>query len=309
MEEKKKVNFKIIIPVVLAIVVIAIVGIVAVIGKQKTNEISTEEEKTETKNKEKLATSKYVDLRGIYVDKSDEQEHPDEALIYILYTVKSDDKNIQFYTYMANNPGTALTIKINNTNEYKDTIYGSLKQNFRDTGYENLNDGQKVLSGTSMQCIGAFRVSKNDLKEGGIIQLTLKATNSFEETFEYKTDNVQYFDNATEILKNADYEIYEKVEQLSQEKLAEISPDLQKQINKCLHENYYYWYVSTVRMQIEFEGNKFKVSSAIGSSSISNGGTYEIRNKVILLHYDTGKTNQLPYEFENGEVSLTGSPE
>lgn len=62
-------------------------------------------------------------------------------------------------------------------------------------------------------------------------------------------------------------------------------------------------------MQIEFEGKRFKISSSLKGSQISNGGTYEIRKKVILLHYDTGKTNQLPYEFKNGEVSLTGTPE
>ena len=200
---------------------------------------------------------------------------------------------------MANNPGTALTIKINDTNEYKDTIYGRLEQNFRNTGYENLNDGQKVLAGTSMQCIGAFRISKNDLKEDGIIRLTLKGTDSFEEVFEY-------FENAKELLKNADNETYEKAEKVEKEKTAKISASLEKKIYNYLQENYFQWYVSTIRMQIEFEGKKFKVSSSLG---VSNGGTYEIRKQVILLHYDTGKTNQLPYEFKNGEVSLTGTPE
>lgn len=296
-EKKKKSKLKIIILIVLAIVVIRI-AIYTSMNKGTTNIFKNEVE-------EGLKTSQYVDLKGIYVDKSDEKEHPDEALIYVLYTVKSNDKNIKFYTYMANNPGTALTIKINNVNEYKDTIYGSLKRNFKDTGYENLNDGQSVLSGTSMNCIGAFRVSKNDLKEGGIIQLTLKATNSFEEIFECKTDDVQYFDNAKEILKNADYETYEKVEKLSAEKLTEVEPNLKTQINNVLKENYYYWYISTIKMQIEFDGNNFIVKSA----GMSNGGTYEIRNKVILLHYNTGITNEFAYEFKDGKVSFVGQPE
>ncbi|MCI9246616.1 MAG: hypothetical protein HFJ30_05790 [Clostridia bacterium] len=302
MEEKKKGSkLKIIIPIIVAIVALAIIGIVTF--------IIPKEGKEETPSKKELATSKYVDLRGIYVDKSDEKKHPDEALIYVLYTVKSDDKNIKFYTYMANNPGTALTIKINDTNEYKDTIYSSLEQNFRNTGYENLNDGQKVLAGTSMKCIGAFRVSKNDLKEGGIIRLTLKGTDSFEEVFEYKTDDVQYFENAKELLKNVDNETYEKAEKVEKEKTAKISSKLEKQIYNYLQENYFQWYISTIRMQLEFEGKKFKISSSANGSNLSNGGTYEIRKQVILLHYDTGKTNQLPYEFKNGEVSLTGTPE
>lgn len=301
MEEKKKGSkLKIIIPIIVVIALIIAGIVVAIVTKENMGEISTEKE---------LATSKYVDLRGIYVDKSDEKKHPDEALIYVLYTVKSDDKNIKFYTYMANNPGTALTIKINDTNEYKDTIYSSLEQNFRNTGYENLNDGQKVLAGTSMKCIGAFRVSKNDLKEGGIIRLTLKGTDSFEEVFEYKTDNVQYFENAKELLKNADSETYEKAEKEEKEKTAKISASLEKKIYNYLQENYFQWYISTIRMQLEFEGKKFKISSSANGSKLSNGGTYEIRKKVILLHYDTGKTNQLPYEFKNGEVSLTGTPE
>lgn len=295
----KKSRLKIIIPVIIAMILI-IIAVVLVKGSGKVGN-------KEQANEPKLKASKYVDLRGIYVDKSDEQEHPDEALIYVLYTVKSEDKNISFYTYMANNPGTALTIKINNTNEYKDTIYsGKLKQNFRNTGYENLNNGQKVLSGTSMQCIGAFRVSKNDLKEGGIIELTLTATNSFKEIFEYKTEDIKYFDNAKELLKAADNETYEKAERINQENVAEISKDLEKQIYNYLQENYFQWYISTIRTQIEFEGNRFNVSTSIGAK---NGGTYEIRNKVILLHYDTGMTNELPYEFKDGEVSLTGTPE
>lgn len=221
MEEKEKGSKqKIIIPIIVVIVILVIVGVLAAIVPRESKE--------EVPSKKELATSKYVDLRGIYVDKSDEKEHPDEALIYVLYTVKSDDKNIKFYTYMANNPGTALTIKINDTNAYKDTIYGSLEQNFRNTGYENLNDGQKVLAGTSMKCIGAFRVSKNVLKEGGIIQLTLEGTDSFKEVFEYKTDDVQYFENAKELLKNADNETYEKAEKEEKEKTAKVSAKLEK---------------------------------------------------------------------------------
>ena len=110
MEEKKKGSkLKTIIPIIVVIALIIAGIVVAIVTKENMGEISTEKE---------LATSKYVDLRGIYVDKSDEKKHPDEALIYVLYTVKSDDKNIKFYTYMANNPGTALTIKINDTNEW-----------------------------------------------------------------------------------------------------------------------------------------------------------------------------------------------
>lgn len=303
-EKKKGLKHKIIIPIIIAVIALAIVGIVVA---TTTTTVSKEE----TPSQKQLATSKYVDLRGIYIDKSDEKKHPDEALIYVLYTVKSDDKNIKFYTYMANNPGTALTIKINGTNEYKDTIYGNLKQNFKNTGYENLNDGQKVLAGTTLKCIGAFRVSKNDLKEGGIIQLTLEGTDSFKEIFEYKTDDIQYFENAKELLKNADNETYEKAEKEEKEKTAKISSKLEKQIDKCLHENYYWWYISKIRMQIEFEGNRFKISSSLSGSSISNEGTYEIRKKVIILHYIKGNkgTSQLPYEFKNGEVSLLGNPE
>lgn len=253
-----------------------------------------------------LKTSKYVNLRGIYVDKSDEKDHPDEALLYVLYTVKSDDINIQFYTYMANNPGSALTIKINNTNEYKDTLYtGERRKTFRDTKYENLNDGQKVLAGTSTKCVGMFRVAKNDLKEGGIIELTLTGTDSFKEVIEYKTDDVQYYENGEEILKAADPESYEEAKKISEEKLADIDENLKKQINTELQNNYFYWYISTIRQQIEFDGNTFKVTS-IGYSS---GGTFEIKNKVILLHYDTGVTNQLPYEFKDGSITLTGTPE
>jgi len=288
-QEKKKTNRKIILPLI--VVIILIIGVITLTNRTE---------------KETLKTSKYFEIKGIYVDKSDEEKYPNESLIYVLYTVKSDDKNIRFYTYMASNPGTALTININNINEYKDTIYsGKLKQNFRDTGYENLNNGQEVLAGTSMECIGAFRVAKNDLNPGGTIQLTLVGTNSFKEVLEYKTDDVLYFNNAKEILKNADYETYEKVEKLNAEKLADIDTNLKKKINKALHENYYYWYISTIRMQIEFEGNKFKVTGA----GMSNSGTYEIKNKVILLHYNTGVTNQFPYEFKNGEVNFTDIPE
>ncbi len=297
-QEKKKSKLKIIIPIIV-IVVIAIIG---VMFTNKTKD-------TEKQSTKGLQTSKYVDLKGIYVDKSDQAEHPNEALLYVLYTVKSDDKNIKFYTYLANNPGTALTIKINNTNEYKDTIYASLDQNFRNTGYENLNNGQEVLSGTSMQCIGAFRVAQNDLKQGNIIELTLNGTNSFKEVFEYKTDDVQYFDNAEEILKNADYETYEKAQNIEKERLAEVDQNLKSQIKAVLQENYYYWYISTIRMQIEFNGDRFNITSAIGTSSIGNSGTYEIRNKVLLLHYDNGTTNEFEYEFKNGEVSFLGNPQ
>ena len=62
-------------------------------------------------------------------------------------------------------------------------------------------------------------------------------------------------------------------------------------------------------MQIEFNGDKFNIKSSIGTSSMSNSGTYEIRNKVLLLHYDTGVTNEFEYEFKNGEVSFLGNPQ
>jgi len=128
-KEKKKLNLKIIIPVIAIIITIIIVA-VAGIGVIIIRTWNKKQNLGESLTKKELATSKYVDLRGIYVDKSDEKTHPDEALIYVLYTVKSDDKNIEFYTYMANNPITALTIKINNVNEYKDTIYRFIKTKF-----------------------------------------------------------------------------------------------------------------------------------------------------------------------------------
>lgn len=282
--------------------------LVSMVGcSQNTENVENKnEEVVSDKIEKELATSKYVELKGIFVDKSDQEKHPNEALLYVLYTVKSDDRNIKFFTYLANNPGTALTIKINDINEYKDTIYGSLEDNFRDTGYTNLNDGQEVLGGTSLQCIGAFRVAQNDLKPGGIIELTLRGTNQFEEVFEYRTDDVQYFENATELLKNADYETYEKAEKVREEKLAEIDKNLESKIKKVLNETYYTWYISTIQMQIEFYGDEFVVSSSIGAS---RGGTYEIRNKVLLLHYDEETTKEVEYEFKDGEVNLLSTIE
>lgn len=299
MEKKKKSKQVFIFTIVLSIIILAIAGLL--IFTSKETKITTSEVE------EKLATSEYMDIKGIYVDKSDEEKNPDQNLLYVLYSVKSNDKNLQFSLYSAEVEGSELSIKVNNTNSYKDLYANNwtLQKDFEYTEYENLHNGQQVLAGTSLNVVSVFRVSKNDLRPDGIISLQLKCSSLNElQVVDYKTNDVVYLENAVEILQTGDSESYEKSIKMKEEYEGEISDrNTYNKLATLLQEGVEcQWYNGGYPIKLTIVGNRFTVSNILGS----NGGTYLIRNKVILLNYDNGEVGKLSYEFDGENLNANG---
>lgn len=61
---------------------------------------------------------------------------------------------------------------------------------------------------------------------------------------------------------------------------------------------------TTAHYTIVFSGSNVSVSSELVGQTISNSGTFEICNDVILVNYVTGIKAAMDYTYENGELNL-----
>lgn len=61
---------------------------------------------------------------------------------------------------------------------------------------------------------------------------------------------------------------------------------------------------TTAHYTIVFSGSNVSVSSELVGQTISNSGTFEICNDVILVNYVTGVKAAMDYTYENGELNL-----
>lgn len=162
MEEKKKTNLRIIIPVVIAIVIVLVVGII--IGLKNKNKQQEEIQKNNTQSIEESL----INIEKIYYSKNNSG---DSYSIYLTYSIRSDDdKDITTAgeTTLVSGGG-----KEQGSSYY---TYDMNKDSISMAGYPQAISYSTLYAGSDKQLkyIAHFTVGKKDIEENNNLTLKVK---------------------------------------------------------------------------------------------------------------------------------------
>lgn len=59
-----------------------------------------------------------------------------------------------------------------------------------------------------------------------------------------------------------------------------------------------------VQTDLTFTAEGFEVTTTVGGVSSHSGGTYEVSEGVVLLHYDHGGEKSISYHYKDGKLTL-----
>ena len=253
-----------------------------------------------TQNENLVLESNYITIDGIYVDESYEDE--DMGLVYLFYTINANDSNIELSS-------TSMSMRINDKNDYTSNTNYDLIPKY--TNYYYSNFIKDIYVDQTYKVCSTIEVAKGDLE--GSKTITLSNSNISDiDKIKFTTDNIKHMDNIADISKDLDSEVFEVKYTKEQNALADVDEDREKYIHNNIN-GYYYTInvnIGTQISQIELEfsePNNFTLTSNFG---LSNYGTYEVKNSIIILNYHTGLSKNVSYELdENGDVILTNASE
>lgn len=253
-----------------------------------------------TQNENLVLESNYITIDGIYVDESYEDE--DMGLVYLFYTINANDSNIELSS-------TSMSMRINDKNDYTSNTNYDLIPKY--TNYYYSSFIKDIYVDQTYKVCSTIEVAKGDLE--GSKTITLSNSNISDiDKIKFTTDNIKHMDNIADISKDLDSEVFEVKYTKEQNALADVDEDREKYIHNNIN-GYYYTInvnIGTQISQIELEfsePNNFTLTSNFG---LSNYGTYEVKNSIIILNYHTGLSKNVSYELdENGDVILTNASE
>lgn len=236
-----------------------------------------------------------IKIDGIYLN----NEYTDDdglKQIVLFYTLTANDENISISS-------AELKLKIDK-NEYF-AINGVDTPNLTQYYYSNIVE--TVYVGKTLKVAAIFNVPDGDLVSGK--EITFTNYDDYADGIKINTDDIKKMDNLTSISLDVDNEYAIKMQNEEKEKLIEVDEATANKVKNDI--NGYYFdipaYVGTVytKYKLEFEEpNKFVVTATISGNSISNTGTYTVTKGYIVLHYDTGKDVNTPYNYENGDITI-----
>ena len=253
-----------------------------------------------TQNENLVLESNYITIDGIYVDESYEDE--DMGLVYLFYTINANDSNIELSS-------TSMSMRINDKNDYTSNTNYDLIPKY--TNYYYSSFIKDIYVDQTYKVCSTIEVAKGDLE--GSKTITLSNSNISDiDKIKFTTDDIKHMDNIADISKDLDSEVFEVKYTKEQNALADVDEDREKYIHNNIN-GYYYTInvnIGTQISQIELEfsePNNFTLTSNFG---LSNYGTYEVKNSIIILNYHTGLSKNVSYELdENGDVILTNASE
>ena len=253
-----------------------------------------------TQNENLVLESNYITIDGIYVDESYEDE--DMGLVYLFYTINANDSNIELSS-------TSMSMRINDKNDYTSNTNYDLIPKY--TNYYYSSFIKDIYVDQTYKVCSTIEVAKGDLE--GSKTITLSNSNISDiDKIKFTTDNIKHMDNIADISKDLDSEVFEVKYTKEQNALADVDEDREEYIHNNIN-GYYYTInvnIGTQISQIELEfsePNNFTLTSNFG---LSNYGTYEVKNSIIILNYHTGLSKNVSYELdENGDVILTNASE
>lgn len=236
----------------------------------------------------------HVKIDGIYVDESFEDN--DLSLVYLFYTVKAADENIEISS-------SNMKIKFNDKNEYTSTLVKDYIPKYTNFYYSDII--KKIYVGKTYQMCTTFKVAKGDLVDGKSIKLENSKIADVE-NLKITTADVKVMENLAKISEDLDKNVYETKYNSEQEKLADVDSSLVSKVRNDLNGYYFEGYVNVgttlQKCKVEFEApNKFNVNLSV----LSNSGTYDVKKGVITLDYGDGPKIFLDYNYDDGDISIT----
>lgn len=244
------------------------------------------------KEPEKVTQNDYINVEGIYVDKSYEDDDSSSLkMVYVFLNISASDKNLKVdckYTKMT----------INDANTYDSDFY-------KDTctyapSYYYSSFIEDVYVGDSIKLVLTFKIPEGDLTAGKSIVFS-DSEMPFD-GIKMSTDDVVFCNSVEEVCEKGDAAGYA----VEIDKHSPADAETERKVKNLINGYYWTYYISagtTVQAQeIEFYSpNKFEVRSSFGS----NGGTYEVKKGFIYVTYSTNNaTYKIPYEFKNGDIEL-----
>ena len=246
-------------------------------------------------NSTSIMSNDMIKIDGIYLN----NEYADDdglKQIVLFYTLKAGEENVDISS-------SHFKLKINK-NEYE-ALNDIETPNLTQYYYSNIIE--KVYVGKSLKVAEIFKVPDGDLVGGK--EVTLTDFENYAKGIQMSTDDIKKMNNLTDISLDVDKEYATKKQEEEKEKLTEVDEATANKVRNDL--NGYYFdipaYVGKVytKYKLEFEEpNRFTVTSTISGNSISNSGTYTVTKGYIVLHYDTGKVVNTPYNYETGDITI-----
>lgn len=257
-------------------------------------------EKSDSQTAKSTFKSNNLQIDGVYVDDSFEDENLD--LLYVFYTVKADEKNLRLAS-------TSIDIKVNGSNEYTPTTIKEQIPKYSDYYYSDFIED--IYVGKELKMVSTFKVAEGDLT--GSKDITLEDLDVPDiDKIKINTDDVKRMENVAKICEDLDKDIYDVKYKAEQDLLAEVDESTEKKIKTLINGSYLEHNVNTgktfLKYKIEFESpNKFTVSNTY----LSNSGTYEIKVGYIALKYNNSDaaTIFLRYALEDGDITVSNMNE
>lgn len=253
--------------------------------EKATAEETSAEPETEP---ETVTETDYVTLEGIYVDNSYVDKENDKLKrVYVFYIAHTDAENLKISS-------KSSKMVINDVNEYTSARFVNSWSYFPNYYYSDyLKD---VYVGDQLKTISTFKIPEGELSEGRDITLSLYGIPDSEK-LKVKTDDIKFCESEEEISELVDPEGYETAKYNYEDADAELTAKVKEAING------YQWdfFVNSTSYQIEFfDPNKFELRAL----TISNGGTYEVKNGFVLCTYENGLQVHIPYTWEENDINL-----
>jgi len=258
-----------------------------------TEETTTQPEtETEPETEPEPATTTetdYVTLEGIYVNNSYVDKNNEKLKsVYVFYTAHTDSENLKISS-------KSSKIVINNINEYTSSRFANTWRYFPNYYYSDYI--KDVYVGDQVKAISSFKIPEGELKEGREISLSLYGIPDSDK-LKVSTDDIISCDSLEAISELIDPEGFKTAQYNYEDADAETSKKVKASING------YEWsfLTNSTSYHIEFfNPNKFELRAL----TITNGGTYEVKNGFLVCTYENGLQVEIPYTWkDNNDIDL-----
>ncbi len=273
-------------------------------GKSQTmvidlkNPDDTDNDEAETTDGPETSATNSTDnltIEKIYVDNSyTDEDNPSLKMVYVFFNVTATDENLK-------TDSVYTDLIINGTNTYSSDRYVTEAEDFMPSYYSGkyIKD---VYVGESLKVVATFQIPEGDLSAGREITFSDTQITDFNK-IKCSTDDIEYFENGTDLAKKADPKGYKK----ELDNRSDADEETARKVKNSINGYEYTFYVNSTTYSLTFSSpNKFILYANINGVTVGgNGGKYEVKKGYVACTYDSnGTTVFIPYSFEDGEIKL-----